>query len=86
MQTSVDEPLSIIACLGPPTQEGMTNSGQEAQDFSGICLLIAIIRRLNERLDEFDAHCHHLLIQLYLITYMLDHEESEFSALASEYC
>lgn len=61
-QTSVDKLLRTIAGFGRRTQEGLANSRQEAVDSSAMRLSIAEIRRLRERLNDLDAHRHHLHI------------------------
>lgn len=58
-QRSVNELLRTIANFDHRTQEGLIISLYDAVDSSRIRRLTAKARRLRERLDASDAHCHY---------------------------
>lgn len=86
-QTSGDMLLCTIAGSDCCTQEGLTNSRQKAADLSKICHLTAEYKRMPERVDALDAHCHHSRNSSYCIQVALHSDEWNLSAFAVEnYC
>lgn len=82
-QTSVNEPLRNIGGFGRRTNGESANRRQKGGDSSKMCLLTPKARGLHERLNESDAQCNHLLIQLSTMRNTWDQKKLEFSTLAT---